>query len=297
MSTLEQRVLVGNRDRLVWRGRTPHYLGAPPPPPPPQTSSLFAGHIPGRNFWGMNASESSRPLYDEAMTIIGGPIYVGRRFSSGEVTTPFLSSSLQTTDAGGQYAVLSAKVSGNNWTAVKDGQRNAMLNIIRDFAIARRNSGGSKFAFTLHHEPDGNGPTGVLLTDLTIWGQMQIYCSNYFSGWTTTANGNKGTYTAANDVSDIMAWCCIANGHWFGKRFPKPDRIAAAMPDNLYTVFVENKSVGMADFYDANPPDGNRDYPNSPQPIAIAPPRAFQWSMKPPICTAERSAFVAYEFG
>ncbi len=259
MSTLESWSMVENQTKLVYRGRDAIILD---PGTGSGGTSLFAGHIPWRNFWGMNASTSSRPLEAEAKTIIGGSFYGSRKYTSTEVTTTWLNNTLAATDANGEYAVLTAKVSGDAWDQVAAGNKDSMLNIVRNVAITRRGQGKPAFAFTIHHEPDGDGPIGDpannnadRLASLEAWADMQMYCSDYFAGI------KNSVYTPANDVSDVMAWCSIANGHWFGSRFPKPDRIAAAYPQALYQKFAQNKSIIMADFYDANPPNGSRDNP------------------------------------
>lgn len=236
-----------------------------PPPEPPASGSLFAGHIPGRLLWGMAASESLKPTYNEALSIIGGQVYERRHFFS-TTTTDAMTSMLTKTDAAGQYAVLSGKVPNDNWTLVVNGGYDSTLNIMRDVAVARRNAGKPAFAMGLHHEPDGDGPIGDpkgadRIANLSLWCKMQIYCSNYFAGWGTDVNGNKTTYNAANDVRDIMAWQSVANGNWWGLRFPKPDRIAAGYSAKLAQTYTENKSLALADFYDANPPNGDRDFP------------------------------------
>lgn len=256
MSTLESWTMVNGATEIVYRGRTAI------PIPPATGNSLFAGHIPWRNLWGMNASKTLRPTLSEAKTIITGNMYANRGYTTTEVTTTWLNNALATTDASGEYAVISAKITNNAWDQVVSGAKDTMLNIVRNVAITRRAQGKAPFAFTIQHEPDGKGPIGSPSTDnddrlanLVLWGQMQEYCSNYFAGI------KNSVYTSANDVSDVMAWCAIANGHWFGTKFPKPDRIAAAYPQSLYNTFEQNRSILMADFYDANPPNGDRDNP------------------------------------
>jgi len=259
MSTLPSWTMVDDRTKLVYRGRTQHLLD---PGSEATGDPLFAGHTPWTNYWGMNASTSTRPLEPEAKTIIGGSFYANRYFSSSEVTTSWLNSKLAATDSAGEYAILSCKISGNAWDAVTAGNKDSVLNIIRSVAITRRGQGKRPFAFTFHHEPDGDGPIGNpknnnadRLANLELWGQMQMYCSDYLAGI------KNSVYTGANDVSDMVAWCAIANGNWFGSKFPKPDRIAAAYPQELYEKFRQNKSILMADFYDANPPNDDRDNP------------------------------------
>lgn len=259
MSTLPSWTMVENQTKLVYRGRTDHLLD---PGSGSSGTPLFAGHVPWTNFWGMNASESVRPTEDEALTIIGGNIYSRRKFTSSEVTTNWLNSRLDEIDILGAYGVLSCKVNGDAWDQVVAGNKDSMLNIVRDVAIARRGAGKPAFAFTIHHEPDGDGPIGDpsssnadRIANLELWAQMQIYCSNYFAGI------KDASYNAANDVSDVMAWCSIANGHWWGTKFPKPDRVAAAHPQALYDVFEQNGSILLGDFYDPEPPNGDRDNP------------------------------------
>lgn len=251
--------MVQNQTKLVYRGRTDHDVVAGGGG---GGTALFAGHTPWRNYWGMLASSSARPVESEAKTIIGGANYANRYYTTSEVTTTWLNNKLAATDAAGEYAVLSCKITGTAWDQVVAGNKDTMLNIVRDVAITRRGLGKPPFAFTIHHEPDGNGPIGDpannnadRLANLQLWGQMQMYCSDYFAGI------KDSVYNAGNDVSDMVAWAAIANGHWFGSKFPKPDRIAAAYPPELYAKFEQNKSILMADFYDANPPNGDRDNP------------------------------------
>lgn len=204
---------------------------------------LFAGHTPGTVEWGMNAPLTQwRPTHDEARTMIGGDFYVDRHFTSGEVTESWLNERLAMTDATGCYGVMSCKVA-NQWDQVVNGSKDYLLDRVKNVALARKAQGKRPFAFTIHHEPDGDGPGSNRISNLTIWGQMQEYCSNYLAPY-----------------NDAVVWCCIANGHWFGA-FPKPDRIAAALPDSLYSTFAANKGIVMADFYDPNPPNNNRDNP------------------------------------
>lgn len=236
--------------RLIVRTSGP---AGPVDPEPPVGSSLFPGHIPFRVYMGTNSPTSGRPNRSEAEGI-SGISYTHRMFESGDWTVSGVTSNQNYADNNNEYGVVSGKVPGNDWTMVANGGWDSRLTQIRDYYKARRAAGDPKSLAALHHEPDGDG-------DLAEWGRMQVYVSNFFAGWTTNSNGTKGTYTAANDVSDQVGWAIIPNGHWWGLRFPKPDRIAAACPPLLYKTIQENGGVIMPDFYDANPPNGDRENP------------------------------------
>jgi len=155
------------------------------------------------------------------------------------------------------FPLLSVKSA--DWAGVRDGKFDSTWVTIRDWAKTRRSSGlngtPQPFALTFNHEPDGDG-------NLTIWGQAQNRMSNFFAGWTTLSSGAKGTRTAANDVTDILAWHCIPNGHWWGPRLRKQDRIDAAVPNILVKNFRENRAVISPDFYDPNPQNDDAANPN-----------------------------------
>lgn len=259
----------------VWKDRAGNTAGGGiGPPPPPVGESKFAGHTPYRVLIGMNApddqantSSTPRPQYTEAETFLtpnhkGG--YVRRTFSGTNWYTDARFNAL-VADADShlpynQLPVITFKVPATRWDLVLNGTYDADLVLWRNKAKARRlaNGGNGKPMLAgIHHEPDGNGPIGSpggadRIANLELWGAMQEYCVNFMSGWAT------GSYVAANDVSDIMGWVTIANGHWFGSRFPKPDRYNAAYPQSLVNAMKRGRGVMMADFYDANPPNGDR---------------------------------------
>lgn len=221
-----------------------------PPPPvdpdPPVGRKLFAGHVPNRVLVGMAASGSQRPTEDEALSILGGVIYERRIFTQSNPSTAALNNMLAECDSMNAYPVTSFKI--GDWAGVAAGNFDSQLNLIRNIAIQRRTAGPGgtpmPFACGIHHEPDGDGV-------LSEWADMQIYCSNYFAGI------KNGQYTAANDVTDIMAWQAIANGHWWGPKNRDNTKINAGFPASLVTVFRQNKSLLLADFYDPNPPGDN----------------------------------------
>lgn len=262
----------------VWRDRAGNTAGSGTnPDPDPEGVSRFAGHTPFRVLIGMNAPEDKsnpattpRPQYSEAESFLtvnhkGG--YVRRTFSGTNwYTDARFNQLVAEADAHlphKQLPVISFKVPSTRWDLLIAGNYDADLTAWRNKAKARRTANGGSgkpMLAGIHHEPDGNGPIGTpggadRIANLTLWGQMQEYCVDFMSGWRT------GVYNPAEDVSDIMGWVTIANGHWFGARFPKPDRIAAAYPRSLVDKMIRGRGVMMADFYDANPPNGSRTNP------------------------------------
>lgn len=217
----------------------------------------FAGHIPNAVIVGMAATASGypRPTFDEAVSIVAQPVYEQRVFTGSWITSSQLTTWGNNADADGVIPWMSFKPSSTNGFAMEadiaNGLMDADLNIIRDFAISRRNAGKGPFFITFHHEPSGDGGS------LTNWCNMHIYCSNYFSGI------KNGVYNAANDVSDIMAWSSIANGFWWKPNAQgKPAMIAEAYTQTLIDTFRINGSILAADFYDGIPSDVSN-HPNS----------------------------------
>lgn len=213
-----------------------------------------------------NPATTPRPQYSEAETFLspthkGG--YVVRTFSSSWYSDARFNTLVRAADNHLPYSqlpVISFKVPSNRWDLVIAGAYDADLTLWRNKVKARRlgNGGNGKpMLGAVHHEPDGNGPIGNpggadRVENLALWGVMQEYLVNFFTGWAT------GVYVPADDVSDIMGWATIANGHWWGTRFYFPDRIAAAYPQSLVNAMIRGRGVMMADFYDANPPNGDR---------------------------------------
>lgn len=195
---------------------------------------------------GMAASQGQRPDDTEALTIVGGVIYERRIFTGGNPSTSALNSMLAACDAMNAYPVTSFKI--GDWAGVAAGNYDSQLNLIRGVAIQRRTAGPGgtpmPFACGIHHEPAGDG-------NLSDWAAMQMYCSDYFAGI------KNGVYTAANDVSDIMAWQAIGNGFWWGPKNYDDVSIKAAYPDALVAKFKQNRSLLMADFYDPQPPNND----------------------------------------
>lgn len=266
--TVDLRYLSADSTQWLRRGRSPIAASEPVNPAGP----LFAGHVPYRVLVGMNAPEDKpnpastpRPQYAEASTIIGQPLYTRRVFSGNNWFTASAASNLVAGPQSlGQLPVMSFKVasggSSQAWDTVVSGAQDSVLTAWRNWAKGRRASAGGNglpVLAAVHHEPDGNGPIGDpsgadRIANLELWGQMQLYLMNWFTGWAS------GSYVAADDVSDIMPWCIIPNGHWFGLRFPKPDRISAAFPPALLAAMQRAGGPIMPDFYDANPPNGDR---------------------------------------
>lgn len=227
----------------------------PPPPPPPPATSLFAGHIPNQVRIGMSTTDDGtelKPNWTEARSIIGSEIQylrAHREFNSGNLTTSWVNSTLTWNESRGLYPLLSGKYSNTTWATILSSHQ-ADWNSLREKAKAQRTAGPGgaplPFAVGFNHEPDGDG-------SLTDWSVGHIQMSNFFAGWTTNGDGTKGTYTAANDVRDILCWYCCPNGHWWGPKNVKNDRIAAACPPLLVQTFKENSHVIAPDLYDPNP--------------------------------------------
>lgn len=246
------------------RGRTTFDVGdglpgsePEPDPDPPGGEPLFAGHIPNRVLVGMAASNNQRPDFAEAMDIIGGATYERRIFKSTGITLNGLNDMLSDSDAYNAYPITSFKEAVG---AISSGSANARLNIIRDRAKQRRTEGpgGTPMPFSIgnHHEPyNDNG----MIPE--VWALDQIYASNWLAGWTTDSGGNKVAYTAENDVSDIVAWTTIMNGHVWGPNNVRPEAIAAYYPQKLVDTIRDNGGILQVDTYEPNPPNGDRDNP------------------------------------
>lgn len=231
-------------------------------------TSLFAGHVPNRVLIGFAAPDDGNkqwafPGWTEAQKIVGRKVYVHRTFTSSTSPSSWLTwikaehSAAYNKAQGPVYPLLSVK--STDWAGIRDGKYDSTWATIREWAKTRRTSGANgkpqPFTLTFNHEPDGDG-------DLKVWGQAQNRMSNYFAGWTTLSTGAKGTRTAANDISDIMAWHCIPNGHWWGPKARKQDRIDAAVPNFLVKNFRENRGIISPDFYDPNPQNDDASNPN-----------------------------------
>lgn len=255
-----------------WRDASGKVLNGSPGPAPDPTPGVakFAGHVPWRVLIGMNAPDDKantatlpRPQFTEAAGFLGGnPGYIRRTFGTW-ISNAEATSLAAAADAANQYPVISFKVPSTRWDLVVSGFYDNDLVVLRNWAIARRAS-NKPVGAGIHHEPDGDGPIGNAagadrIANLRLWADMQAHCVDFFTGWRT------GVYNVAEDISDILAWTTIANGNWWGKRFPKADRIAAAYPGSLIAKMRRVNSptrpgggMMMADFYDANPPNGDR---------------------------------------
>lgn len=237
----------------------------------PQGESLTAGHTPYNVRVGMSAPDDGNPNWPpnttEALQILsadltaqGKPartLLMHRRFNNS-ASLQWLKDMHAEQWARGEMPYCSFGWAGTTkWQSVIDGGEDALLTSVRDWAKTLRGT-GKPLALTVAHEPDQDG-------DLTVWGRMQIRLSNFFSGWSTnltTFEKVPGSYTAANDVSDILAWHSIPNGHWWGPNGSDPAKQAAGCPDLLVRTLRENRGVLMPDFYDPNP--GNDPGPTSP---------------------------------
>lgn len=243
---------------------------------PVTSASRYAGDIPNQVRIGFSAPKDNNALWafpgwTEAREIIrtaagipGLNTRVHRTFTPSTNQAQWLpwlqGEHADNYEKNAGYPLCSVKCA--SYVGMYAGDFDTGLSSIREWAKTRRTSGpnGSPqpFALTFDHEPDGN-PGG----NLTEWGRAHNRLSNYFAGWTTNSDGSKGTYTAANDVSDILAWHMIPNGHWWG---PKPanldtDKINAALPAYVTANLWENRGVLSPDCYDPDP-DGND--PNNP---------------------------------
>ncbi len=193
--------------------------------PAPTGSVRFAGHIPGRVFLGMAASQSLRPTYSEALQITG-KVYERRIFSPNWITANTMRNMLDDCDAQGQYCVISFKVPNTNWAGVPKGQYDADLDVAMSVARSRT----KPFAFGVHHEPSGDGIAEE-------WAAMQEYLVEYFA-----------------PINNIMAFTTIANGFWWGPNGGKTDAfIATYYPQSLLNKMNQYKGIVAADFYDAQP--------------------------------------------
>ena len=249
-------------------GRTIDAGTAPPPPPP---GPLFAGHLPFQVQIGMNAPEDTgnptappRPQYTEAVALLGGDVGTVRRvYDFGNwISNSVLNGMVAEADADGVMPIGSLKVPGERWDQVIAGAFDADLTTLRNWAIARRTAGKGPVLMTIHHEPNNNGPwsasrpptnggTDYNLENMRTWGKMELYALNFMTGWASRGISNTGgTYNAAEDVRDIMPWHCIANGFWWGTKFPHDDLIAAAYTPTLIAAFNDRGGPLAADVYD-----------------------------------------------
>jgi len=235
-----------------------------PNPGPSPMPSLFAGHIPGRVLAGFSAPADSNvtyafPGWTEQRAILNRTVYMHRDFTPTTNQNQWLSW-VQTSHnwnytraQGPMYPVLSFKCS--SYTNMRTGSFDAALDAIRQWAKTRRTSGAGgtpqPFALTFDHEPIGN-PGGTLQE----WASAQVKCSNFFAGWTTNATtGDKVAYNAADDVSDIMAWCSIPNGWPWGPKGGNQSHVNNMCPPLLRQTFMDNRSVIAPDIYDPEPPN------------------------------------------
>jgi len=192
----------------------------------------------------------TRPSYTEARAAhVTGQSYVRHVSTEDTYTAAWLNTALSDAVAARYYPILSF-AGYKNWLQISQGAIDADLTAIRNKAKTMRTAAAAgtpfPFAVGIHPEPDGDG----VLAD---WSKMNIYCSNFFAGWTTNSAGDKVAYTAANDVSDIMAWHSIADGYWWGPRAYDPTKISAAYPTKLVATYAANRSILMADFDDPLP--------------------------------------------
>lgn len=232
--------------------------------PPTELPPLYPGHLAFQVRVGFNAPDegaSALPDYNEMISAIGATgdnvRYLGnvrRLFSSTTTTASELRSMLAKCDARNQLPVITFKVN-NEFDQVAMGNRDSWITPIITVAKERRvaNGGSGKpFLISFHHEPNGNGPAGMtLIEQLTWWGRMQFYSLNYITGWKTRGYTNVGgTYDANDDVRDIAVWAPIANGFWWGTKFPHDDRIAAAFPPDFINAMNDRGGPILADHYD-----------------------------------------------
>ncbi len=219
-----------------------------------EVTPRFAGHIPNRVLIGINApreGSGNAPDYPEAETLLAGARggYARREFRDAAgpwYTDALFDAMVRPADAHvpRQLPIISFKAndaSGKlDWQGVVDGKYDSLLTTWRNKAKARRViNGGNGFPVLagLHHEPSGDG-------SFALWGKMQLYLVNWFSGWST------GKYVAADDVSDIMAWTTIMNGFKWGPNQYNGGDIAAAYPPELIAAMRRSGGPMMADFYD-----------------------------------------------
>lgn len=189
------------------------------------TPTRFAGHVPGRVLFGMAASESLRPQYNEALQLTG-KVYERRIFSPNWITAATMKGMLDDCDLNNQYCVISFKAPNNNWSGVANGQYNAELDLAMSIARSRT----KPFAFGVHHEPQNDGIAEQ-------WAAMQEYLVQYLS-----------------PVNNIMAFTTIANGFWWGPNNGKTEAyIATYYPQTLLNKMNQYKGIVAADFYDSFP--------------------------------------------
>ncbi len=232
--------------------------GIDPPPPNPATP-LFAGHIPYRVLFGMNAAEGSpnnnQPGYDEAETLLTGAKggYARRMFRGGAYTTNDFDTMYNLADqhpVNRQLPVITFKIPGNDWAGVLTGTYDATFTTWRDHMKAMRDLGKDPVLGGVHHEPSGDGT-------LSVWGQMQRYLNRFFTGHNPSTGGS---YNAANDVSDFMPWTTIMNGFKWGSRQYNATDIAAAYPTSLIQEMNEfGSGPMMVDTYDPEHQSYSRD--------------------------------------
>lgn len=282
-----------NRKEWRARGRTTLIVGGTPPPDPdpnPPGTSLYAGHIPNRVLLGMSTAGDGtqyKPGWTEANQILNRTIYMHREFVGGNFTASWLNGELAWHAQRGLYPLLSMKYA--NWAGIYGGNFDSDWAAIRNIAKGRRTAGPGgtplPFSLTFNHEPDGDG---VLLD----WGRAHIYLSNYFAGWgTNTTTFARTTYNVDNDVSDIMSWHCIPNGHWFGPKNVSQAKINDALPPLLWSTFKANRSIVVADTYDPNP--NNKD--DATDPNRETPP--FNYTVNADRASRKIQAFVDYARG
>lgn len=233
-----------------------------PPPPAPTVPEWPAGAQYGRLMVGFAAPDAAGfpPNYEDALVQVCKPRpswdaygdltskIVERRIFKGGISLSTLNAMLNEVDARNQFGTISFKIPGSEHRAVANGQRDNLLLIIRNRMKEWRDAGGQPVVISIYHEPAGDA--GVNLAD---WAAMQVYCSNYFAGWTTNTAGVKGTYTAANDLRSIMTWQSIMNGNKWGPNRVDTAAITTAHPQALIDTFADNGSILSADFYDPVP--------------------------------------------
>ena len=257
----------------MWKHRDGRTV-APGTGPDPELPPLFAGHKPFQVRFGMNSAENAanpltppRPQYDEAVTILGGHARLNVRrvfdFSNG-ISTNMANQMVEEPDQQVDcLPVMSFKVAGDDWDGVYAGAHDAELTTLRNWAIARRAAGKGPVLCGFHHEPNSDGPTADNLVNMQHWGRMQLYALNFMTGWATRGITNTGgTYNAAQDVRDILAWAPIANGFWWGTKFPHDDLIAAAYTPTLIAAFNDRGGPLGADMYDPTNATYSRDANN-----------------------------------
>lgn len=244
----------------LWRSRDGKTVDPSGTPPVDPGTPLFAGHIPYRVIVGMNAADDGSgviPEYQLAGQVMGGGIYYGqarRMFSSATPTLTKLTSMVNACESRGQLPVVSFKV-GGDWQGTAEGSHDDWLTMIRTYGINKRVANGGNglpFLIGLHHEPNGDWPSGMTAEEgLAWWGRMHVRLLNVVTGWASRGYGNTGgTYNASQDVRDIISVSPIANGFWWGTKFSYPSRVAAAYSPELIAAFNDRGGPLMADMYD-----------------------------------------------